>query len=76
MMSVMEHEITSDEVDRLFAEDPDAGVRLPPNPDVRVHLEVPMDGAMLRVLQQRADREGRSLTDVVRDAVRAGAAAA
>jgi len=72
----MEHDPTSDEVDGLLAEDLQAGERLEPNPDVRVHLEVPMDGATLRLLQQRADREGRSLTDVVRDAVRTGAGAA
>ncbi len=35
-----------------------------------------MDKATLRLLQQRADREGRPLTDVIGDAVRAGAQAA
>lgn len=75
-MSRMEYEPTSDDIDRLLADDPDAGERLASNTDVRVHLEVPMDGETLQLLQQRADREGRSLADVVSDAVRAGAQAA
>lgn len=75
-MCSMEQEPTSDDVDRMLVEDPEGGERMVPRSDVRVHLEVPMDGATLRVLQQRADREGRPLADVVRDAVRAGAAAA
>ncbi len=33
-----------------------------------------MDSATLRVLQERANREGRALADVVSDAVRVGAA--
>ncbi len=72
----MEYEPTSDEVDRLLAADPDAGERLVPNPDLRVHLEVPMDGATLRGLQERADREGRSVIAVASDVLRDGAAAA
>ncbi len=72
----MEHEPTSDEIDRLLADDPHVGQRLTPRADVRVHLEVPMDKATLRLLQQRADREGRPLTDVIGDAVRAGTQAA
>jgi hypothetical protein len=35
-----------------------------------------MDASTLALLQQRADREGRPLAEVVSDAVRAGAAAA
>jgi hypothetical protein len=75
-MRTMEHDPTSDEVDRLLAAQPDAGERLTPQAGVRVHLEVPMDASTLALLQQRADREGRPLAEVVSDAVRAGAAAA
>lgn len=75
-MRVMEHDLDADDVDRVLADDPDAGERLPPQPRVRVHLEVPMDGTTLQLLQQRADREGRPPAEVVSDAVRAGAAAA
>jgi hypothetical protein len=72
----MEHDPTSDEVDRLLDGQPDAGERLAPQSGVRVHLEVPMDASTLALLQQRADREGRPFAEVVSDAVRAGAAAA
>jgi len=72
----MEHEVTSEDIDHLLDANPGALERLPPHPEVRIHLEVPVDGATLRVLQERADREGRPLADVVSDAVRAGAAAA
>lgn len=73
----MEHEPTTDDIDRMLDADPDAlSERLAPNPDLRVHIEVPVDGATLRVLEDRASREGRSLEDVVSDLIRAGAAAA
>lgn len=72
----MEYEPTSQDVDRLLAADPDAGERLAPNPDLRVHVEVQLDGATLQLLEARAEREGRRFEDVVVDAVRAGAAAA
>ncbi len=75
-MSNMEHEPSPEEIDRMLDANPDALERLPPQPGLRVHLEVPMDGATLRALQERADREGRALADVVSDAVRVGAAAA
>jgi hypothetical protein len=76
MMRDMEHDPTSEDIDRMLEADPDALERLAPQAGVRVHLEVPMDGATLRILQERAEREGRALADVVGDAVRAGAAAA
>jgi hypothetical protein len=76
MMRNMEQEPSSEDIDRMLEANPDALERLPPQAGVRVHLEVPMDGATLRVLQERADREGRALADVVSDAVRVGAAAA
>jgi hypothetical protein len=78
MMIPMPYEPTSEEIDRLLAEDPGpgSGRMLAPRSDVRVHLEVPMDAATLRLLQQRADSEGRALADVVSDVVRAGAQAA
>jgi len=76
MIETMEYEPTPEDVDRLMAEDPDAGERLAPNPDLRVHIEVPMDGATLRLLEERAARENRPFADVVRDAVRAGLSAA
>lgn len=72
----MEHEPTSDELDRLLEAEPDAGRRLAPQTEVRIHVEVPLDHATLEVLQARADREGRPFAEVVSDAVRAGAAAA
>ena len=75
-MIPMPYEPTSEEIDRLLAEDPGSGRMLAPRSDVRVHLEVPMDAATLRLLQQRADSEGRALADVVSDVVRAGAQAA
>ena len=73
----MEHEPTSDDIDRMLEADPGAlGERLEATPDLRVHIEVPMDGATLQLLEQRAAREDRPFADVVRDAVRAGLAAA
>ena len=76
-MSAMDYEPTSEDIDRLLEANPEAfGERLAPNPDLRVHIEVPMDRGTLRALQERADREGRPFEDVVGDAVRAGAAAA
>lgn len=76
-MSPMDYEPTSEDIDRLLEADPDAlGERLDPNPDLRVHIEVPMDRGTLRTLQERADREGRPFEDVLSDAVRAGATAA
>lgn len=75
-MSHMEHEPTSDDIDRQLGADPQPLERLAPNPDLQVHVEIPMDPETLRVLEARAHREGRPFADVVRDAVRAGAAAA
>jgi len=72
----MEHEVSSDDVDRMLEANPEPLERLPPQPGIRMHLEVPVDSATLRVLQERADREGRPLADVVSEAVRTGAAAA
>lgn len=73
----MDDDPTSDDIDRMLEADPDAlGERLEPNPGVRILIEVPMDGPTLRVLEARAEREGRSLTDVVGEVVRAGVAAA
>jgi hypothetical protein len=72
----MEHDPTSEEIDRLLDESPQEFKRLEPNPDLRVHVEVPLDAATLRALEERADREGRPFTDVVSDIIRAGAAAA
>jgi len=77
MMTGMGYEPTSSDVDRMLEARPDAlGERLEASPDLRVHIEVAMDGATLRLLEERADREHRPLADVVRDAVRAGLAAA
>lgn len=75
-MRHMEYDPTSDDVDRLLADAPNEGHRLTPQAEVLVLLEVPMDGATLRKLQHRAETEGRPLTEVVGDAVRAGAQAA
>jgi hypothetical protein len=72
----MQQDPTSDDVDRLLADDPTAGKRLAPQPAVRVHLEVSVDRSTLALLEQRAEREGRALSDVASDAVRAGATAA
>ncbi|UUY03867.1 ribbon-helix-helix protein, CopG family [Svornostia abyssi] len=66
-------EPTSDDIDRLLADRPDAGGRLPPRDDVSVHIEVPVDSGTLARLQERAERAGVSLTDVVRDLLRRAA---
>lgn len=76
MMSPMDHEPTSDDIDLRLEEDSRPLERLGPNPDLRVYVEVPMDPETLRELEARADREGRPFADVVREALRAGAAAA
>lgn len=75
-MKRMPYEPTSEDIDRSLAQDPGSGQLLAPRTDVRVHLEVPMDASTLQLLQQRAEREGRALADVVSDAVRVGARAA
>lgn len=73
----MEYEPTSEDIDRMLEADPEAlGERLEASPDLRVHIEVPMDGATLQLLEERATREERPFADVVLDAVRAGLAAA
>lgn len=75
-MSGMEYEPTSDDIDRVLEASPDAlGGRLAPTPDLRVHVAVPMDGATLRRLEGRAEREGRPFEDVVCDVIRTGLAA-
>ncbi len=69
-MSDVTPDPTSDDIDRLLAERPDAGERLAPRDDISVHLEVPVDSGTLARLQERAERAGISVTDVVRDLLR------
>jgi hypothetical protein len=70
----MPHPPDSDDLDRLLADDPEAGEVLPPRDDVEVLLEVAVDAATLNVLTDRAAREGRDVGEVVAEVVRGAAA--
>lgn len=64
----------SDDLDRLLAEDPDAGDVLASRDDVEVVLEVAVDAATLSGLTDRAVREGRDVGEVVAEVLRGAAA--
>lgn len=64
----------SDDLDRLLAENPDAGDHLPARDDVEVVLEVAVDAATLTGLTDRAAREGRDVGEVVAEVLRGAAA--
>lgn len=70
-MGAMTDEQLSDQLDRLLAENPDAGEFATGRPDVRLIVEVALDGPTLDALSARARREGRELEDVIEDVLRA-----
>ena len=45
----MEYEPTSEDFDQLLSAAADLGERLAPNPDIRVHVEVQLDGATVQL---------------------------
>jgi hypothetical protein len=65
---------TSDDLNRLIAEDPDGGQWLAPRDDIETILEVSVDPATLSNLSDRATREGRDIGEVVADVLRHAAA--
>jgi hypothetical protein len=70
----MPEDPTSDDLNRLIAEDPDGGQRLAPRDDIETILEVSVDPSTLSSLSDRATREGRDIGDVVADVLRHAAA--
>lgn len=65
---------TSDDLNRLIAEDPDGGQWLVPRDDIETILEVSVDPSTLSSLSDRATREGRDIGEVVADVLRHAAA--
>lgn len=63
----------SDDLDRLLADDPEAGQALPPRDDVEVVLEVSVEATTLDGLTDRAAREGRDVGDIVAEVLRGAA---
>jgi len=65
---------TSDDLNRLIAEDPHGGQRLAPRDDIETILDVSVDPSTLSSLSDRATREGRDIGEVVADVLRHAAA--
>ena len=61
---------TSDDLNRLIAEDPDGGQWLAPCDNIETILEVSVDPATLANLSDRATRERRDIGEVVADVLR------
>lgn len=70
----MPEDPTSDDLNRLIAEDPDGGQWLSPRDDIETILEVSVDPSTLSSLSDRATREGRDIGEVVADVLRHAAA--
>jgi hypothetical protein len=70
----MPEDPTSDDLNRLIAEDPDGGQWLAPRDDIETLLEVSVDPSTLSSLSDRATREGRDIGEVVADVLRHAAA--
>jgi hypothetical protein len=70
----MHEDPTSDDLNRLIAEDPDGGQWLAPRDDIETILEVSVDPTTLSNLSDRATREGRDIGEVVADVLRHAAA--
>jgi hypothetical protein len=70
----MPEDPTSDDLNRLIAEDPDGGQWLAPRDDIETILEVSVDPTPLSSLSDRASREGRDIGEVVADVLRHAAA--
>jgi hypothetical protein len=70
----MHDDPTSDDLNRLIAEDPDGGQWLAPRDDIETILEVSVDPSTLSSLSDRATREGRDIGEVVADVLRHAAA--
>ena len=70
----MHEDPTSDDLNRLIAEDPDGGQWLAPRNDIETILEVSVDPTTLSNLSDRATREGRDIGEVVADVLRHAAA--
>jgi hypothetical protein len=70
----MPEDPTSDDLNRLIAEDPDGGQWLAPRDDIETILEVSVDPTTLSSLSDRASREGRDIGEVVADVLRHAAA--
>jgi hypothetical protein len=70
----MSEDPTSDDLNRLIAEDPDGGQWLAPRDDIETILEVSVDRTTLSNLSDRASREGRDIGEVVADVLRHAAA--
>jgi hypothetical protein len=70
----MHEDPTSDDLNRLIAEDPDGGQWLAPRDDIETILEVSVDPSTLSSLSDRATREGRDIGEVVADVLRHAAA--
>jgi hypothetical protein len=74
MRETMPEDPTSDDLNRLIAENPDGGQWLAPRDDIETILEVSVDPATLSNLSDRATREGRDVGEVVADVLRHAAA--
>jgi hypothetical protein len=70
----MPEDPTSDDLNRLIAEDPNGGEWLAPRDDIETILEVSVDPTTLSNLSDRATREGRDIGEVVADVLRHAAA--